>query len=191
VSERAHMAERQRLIELLRGRSLRTGQFTLASGASSSYYIDARLTTMSGEGQLLIGRVGLRTIDTLDWRPDCIGGLTLGADPVACAVAHAAAIEGRTLDAFTVRKEAKAHGAGRLIEGAFRAGARIVVAEDVITTGDSAARAIHAVRDAGGNVVGVLAVVDREEGGQERLGEEGVDVVSLFTASELLIGQRE
>lgn len=185
-----HMEEHRRLAELLRTRSLRTGQFTLASGASSAYYIDARLTTMAGSGQLLVGRVGLHALDAAGWKPVCVGGLTLGADPVSYAIAHAAALEGRGIDAFTVRKEPKAHGTGRVIEGAFRAGAPVVVTEDVITTGDSAARAINAVRDAGGEILGVLAVVDREEGGRVRLEGDGIAVISLFTASELL-GQSE
>jgi orotate phosphoribosyltransferase len=178
--------ERRRLRELLRTRSLRTGSFLLASGRASSYYIDARLTTMAGTGQLLIGRLGLETLDALRWSPECVGGLTLGADPVAYAIAHAAALQGRGIDAFTVRKEAKEHGTGRRIEGAFRPGARTVIVEDVITSGESALRAVDAVREAGANILGVIAVVDREEGGMARISEEGPAVTALFTASELL-----
>jgi orotate phosphoribosyltransferase len=190
VDVHTHKEEHRRLAELLRTRSLQTGRFTLASGASSSYYIDARLSTMAGSGQLLIGRVGLQAIDDAGWKPACVGGLTLGADPVSYAIVHAAALDGRGIDAFTVRKEPKAHGTGRVIEGAFRTGASVVITEDVITTGDSASRAINAVRDAGGVVLGVLAVVDREEGGRARLEADGVTVISLFTAGELL-GQSE
>ena len=178
--------ERQTLRELLRARSLRTGEFVLASGASSSYYIDARLTTMSGSGQLLIGRRALAEIDERGWAPDAVGGLTLGADPVAYAIAHAAAAAGRTIDAFTVRKEVKEHGTGRLIEGNLRAGSRVLIAEDVITSGESALRAVRAVEDAGARVIGVLSVVDREEGGRARIETAGHPVVALFTASELL-----
>jgi orotate phosphoribosyltransferase len=178
--------ERLTLLELLRARSLRTGDFILASGARSSYYIDARLTTMSGSGQLLIGRRGLAAIDGARWQPDAVGGLTLGADPVAYAIAHAAAAAGRGIDAFTVRKEAKAHGTGRLIEGNLREGSRVVVVEDVITTGDSALRAVAAVEAAGARVLGVLAVVDRQEGGRARIEAAGHGVNALFTASELL-----
>ena len=178
--------ERDMLRELLRARSVRTGDFVLASGARSSYYIDARLSTMSGSGQLLIGRRALAEIDAAGLTPDAVGGLTLGADPVAYAIAHAAAIAGRTIDAFTVRKEAKAHGTGRLVEGNLRAGSRALVVEDVITTGESAARAIRAVQDAGARVLGVLAVVDREEGGRARLEQDGHRVIALFGASELL-----
>lgn len=178
--------ERQTLRELLRARSLRTGEFVLASGASSSYYIDARLTTMSGSGQLLIGRRALAEIDERGWSPDAVGGLTLGADPVAYAIAHAAAAAGRTIDAFTVRKQAKEHGTGRLIEGNLRAGSRVLIVEDVITSGESALRAVRAVEEAGARVIGVLSVVDREEGGRARIEAAGYPVVALFTASELL-----
>lgn len=178
--------ERHTLRELLRARSVRTGEFVLASGATSSYYIDARLTTMSGSGQLLIGRRGLAVLDERGWSPDAVGGLALGADPVAYAIAHAAAAAGRTIDAFTVRKQAKEHGTGRLIEGNLRSGSRVLVVEDVITTGDSALRAVAAVQDAGARVIGVLSVVDREEGGRARIEAEGHPVAALFTASELL-----
>lgn len=171
---------------LLRERSVKTGDFVLASGRRSTYYVDARLTTMSGRGQVLIGRLGLAAIDEAGWKPAVVGGLTLGADPIAYALAHAATLAGRTLDAFTVRKEAKGHGAGKLIEGGFVPGMSVVVVEDVITTGDSALRAAQAVRDAGGNVLGVLAVVDREEGGRERIESSGYRVCAMARVSELL-----
>jgi orotate phosphoribosyltransferase len=172
--------------QLLRTRSVRVGEFVLASGRRSHYYIDARLTTMSGAGQLLIGRCGVRELDARGWTPDAVGGLTLGADPVAYALAHAAAAANRVLDAFTVRKEAKQHGTGRLIEGNLAAGAAVVVVEDVITSGQSALRAIRSVEDASARVLGVLAVVDREEGGSERISAAGYNVTRLFRASELL-----
>jgi orotate phosphoribosyltransferase len=181
-------ADRASLRQLLRERSLRTGDFVLASGARSSYYIDARLTTMSGPGQLLIGRLGLATIDGSGWQPLSVGGLTLGADPVAYAIAHAAAQASRSLDAFTVRKEAKDHGTGRIIEGNLPDGGPVVIVEDVITSGESALRAVAAVRAAGAVPVGVLAVVDREEGGRARIVEAGYEVATLFTARELLEG---
>lgn len=174
------------LLALLRARSLRRGDFVLASGKRSRYYIDCRLTTMSGRGQLLIGRMGLALLDEHGWEADLVGGLTLGADPVAYAIAHAAAAASRPIDAFTVRKEAKAHGTGRLIEGADVQGRRVVVVEDVITTGESALRAIMAVQEAGAHVIGVLAVVDREEGGRKRIEDAGHPVLALVTASALL-----
>ncbi len=179
-------AERDQLAGLLCERSLRRGDFVLASGARSDYYIDARTTTMSGRGQYLIGRVGLAALDAQGWTPEALGGLTLGADPVAYAIAHAAAAADRPLDAFTVRKQAKQHGAGQRIEGSFRSGMRVVVCEDTITSGGSALNAVDAVEEAGDTVIGVLALVDREEGGRARIEERGLPVVALFTARELL-----
>lgn len=178
--------DRERLRELLRARSVKKGNFVLSGGGRSAFYIDARVTTMSGLGQLLIGRVGLDALDAAGWSPASVGGLTLGADPVSYALAHAAVREGRELDAFTVRKEAKDHGTGRRIEGGFHREADVVVVEDVVTTGDSALRAIQVVEENGGRVVGVLTVVDREELGRERLERAGYPLVALFTASDLL-----
>ncbi len=179
-------SERDALARLLCERSLRRGDFVLASGARSDYYIDARTTTMSGQGQLLIGRVALCLLDECGWQPEVVGGLTLGADPVAYAVAHAAAAAHRSLDAFTVRKQPKQHGAGRQIEGGFESGMRAVVCEDTITTGGSALTAIEAVDAAGGSVIGVLALVDREEGGRAVIEGRGYPVRAVFTARELL-----
>ena len=176
------------LRDLLLERSIKRGEFTLASGRKSSWYIDARLTTMSGRGQMLIGQLGLALIDEMGWRPQVVGGLTLGADPIAYAVAHAATLAGRELDAFTVRKEAKGHGAGKLIEGGFQPGMNVVVVEDVITTGESALRALRNVREAGGVVLGVLALVDREEGGREWIEREKVKVAAMFGARQLGVG---
>src|SRR5918999_6444730 len=172
---------------LLAERSTRRGQFTLASGRISTLYIDARLTTMSPEGLVLIGPLGLRAIHQAHWRANCVGGLTLGADPIAYAISYASALESDTpIRAFTVRKEAKSHGTGQLIEGPFRNGDRVAVIEDVITTGASALRAVEAVRVAGGLVVGVLALVDREEGGREALERAGLEVRSLTCASDVV-----
>lgn len=183
MSSDSHL--RQRLHDLLLERSIRRGDFTLASGRRSTFYVDARLTTMSGEGLLLIGALGLERLAARDWRPQAIGGLTLGADPVAYAVAAAARRRGLALDAFTVRTQAKAHGTGKRIEGCFQPGAPVVIAEDVITTGGSALEAISVVEQAGGTVLGVLAVVDRQEGGREALALAGYTIEALFTATEL------
>jgi len=179
-------ADRIRLIRLLAERSTKRGRFTLASGRESTIYVDARLTTMSPEGLALIGPVALTMIREAGWAPDAVGGLTLGADPVSYAVSYASALAGTPVRAFTVRKEAKQHGTGKLIEGPYRAGDRVVVIEDVITTGGSAQRAIEAVRAAGGTVLGVLAVVDREEGGREALEQGGIAVRALATLSEIV-----
>ena len=176
---------RQRLRDLLLARSVSRGDFTLASGRRSSFYIDARRTTMSGEGFALIGALGLERLAALGWAPQAVGGLTLGADPVAYAIVAAARARGRALDAFTVRKQAKTHGTAQRIEGCFTPGATVVVVEDVITTGRSAGDAIAVVEAAGGRVLGVLAVVDREEGGREALERTGQTVTALVTATEL------
>lgn len=141
---------------------------------------------MSPDGLSLIGPAGLAAIDEAGWAVDAVGGLTLGADPVSYAIAYASALAGKPLRAFTVRKEAKAHGTGRLIEGPFRKGDRVVIVEDVITTGGSALRAAEAVRAAGGVVAGVLAVVDREEGGREAIEAEGLSVRALARASDII-----
>lgn len=141
---------------------------------------------MSPEGLTLIGPLGLTALRDAGWEPEAVGGLTLGADPIAYALAMASATTQRPLRAFTVRKEAKGHGAGKLIEGPFRPGDHVVVIEDTVTTGSSARAAATAVRAAGGDVIGVLALVDREEGGREALAAEGLDVVALATASEIV-----
>src|SRR5881227_3644417 len=135
----------QRLRELLRERSVTRGDFVLTSGRRSSFYIDARRTTMSGEGLVVIGALGLARFGVRGWTPDLVGGLTLGADPVAYAIAAVARAQGRPLDAFTVRKQPTAHGTAQRIEGCFQSGVAVVVVEDVITTGRSAADAITAV----------------------------------------------
>ena len=179
------MNDLEALHELLQARSVRRGDFVLASGRRSTYYIDARLTTMSAEGQVLIGRAGLAAIRANGWKPAAIGGLTMGADPVAYAVAAASASSTPTIDAFSVRKEAKKHGTGKRIEGNFASGSEVVIAEDVITTGGSALQAIEAVRAEGAIVLGVLAIVDREEGGREAIVGMGIDVVSLATTTSL------
>lgn len=179
------MTDRASLIELLRARSVRHGEFTLASGKTSDLYIDARLTTMSPEGLALIGPLMLATIRRMKWNPDSIGGLTLGADPIACAVSYASSTNPPRLRAFTVRKEPKQHGTRKLIEGPFKRGDRVVVVEDVVTSGSSALRAIEAVRDAGGEVVGVVALVDRHEGGTEKLKAAGFSLTSLVDGEEL------
>ena len=141
---------------------------------------------MSPDGLALIGPLALAALRDVDRRVQAIGGLTLGADPISYAVAYASAGTASPLRAFTVRKEAKTHGTGRLIEGPFYAGDRVAVIEDVITTGGSALRAVDAVRAAGGTVAGVLALVDREEGGRDALVSAGLPVVALARASDIV-----
>jgi orotate phosphoribosyltransferase len=178
------------LLALLAERSARRGDFTLASGRHSTLYIDARLTTMSPEGLVLIGSLGLSAVRRLPWAAGAgaVGGLTMGADPIAYAISYAsyAAGDRPAVRAFTVRKEAKGHGTGKLVEGPFVAGDRVVIVEDVITTGGSALRAVESVRGAGGTVAGVLALVDREEGGREAIEASGLAVHALTRAAEIV-----
>lgn len=179
------MSAHRELVELLRERSFRTGDFQLASGRRSPYYVDARTTTMSSRGLILVGELGLEAIRAAGWRPRLVGGMTLGADPVAYAIAVASHRHPPAVDAFTVRKAAKQHGTARRIEGPFTAGVPVVVVEDVITSGGSALAAVHAVRDAGGEIEGVLAVVDREEGGRETIEAAGIATVRLVRLTDL------
>jgi orotate phosphoribosyltransferase len=179
------MKEHDRLIDLLVERSFRVGDFTLRSGRKSRYYVDARRTTLSAEGQALIGALGLRALDDAGLDPEAVGGLTMGADPIAYAIAHRSFLDGRPVQAFTVRKEAKGHGAGRQIEGCFEPGQRVVVIEDTITTGGSALKACQALEAADAEIQAILALVDREEGGREALEETGYRVVGLVKLAEL------
>lgn len=178
--------DRDRLLALLLERSFRVGDFVLSSGARSRFYIDCRTTTTHAEGQAVVGRLGLAALRDAGLRPDGIGGLTMGADPVAYAIAHASFLAGDAVNAFTVRKEPKAHGTAKRLEGCFTAGDRVVVVEDVITTGGSALRAIEAVEAEGGTVEAVLSLVDREEGGREAIEARGYPVHALVLVSELL-----
>jgi orotate phosphoribosyltransferase len=174
------------LVALLADRSAKLGEFTLASGKKSNFYIDARLTTMSPDGLKLIGPLALSAIINAQWKIDAVGGLTLGADPISYAISLASASSPHPLRAFTVRKEAKTHGTAKLIEGPLYNGDRVAIIEDVITTGDSALRAIAAVHDANVIVVGVLALIDREEGGRSAIERTGVPVLTLVSAAEIL-----
>ena len=176
----------QRLAEILCELSLRTGHFVLASGKTSSYYLDCRKTTLHPEGSYLVGELMNDALLERGWNVAAVGGLTMGADPVATAVALTSYLRKRSVSAFIVRKERKEHGTGQRIEGAPPAGSRVALVEDVVTTGGSTLVAARAVREAGLEVIGALAVVDRAEGGGKALREAGIELVSLFTASELL-----
>lgn len=167
-------------------RSVRIGEFTLASGARSSYYVDARRTTMSAEGQFLVGHVVLELLERSRLNVTHVGGLTMGADPVAYALAHRSWLEGRPLDAFSVRKKAKEHGTGQRVEGGLPLGARCLVLEDAMTSGSSALDAVKAIEEFGASVEGVLTLVDREQGGRERLSSAGIVLLAVFSGPELL-----
>ncbi|MDT8340594.1 MAG: orotate phosphoribosyltransferase [Longimicrobiales bacterium] len=184
------MNDRDRLMQLLVERSVRLGDFVLASGTRSDYYVDARRTTMSAEGQYLTGRVGLAAYQASGLNASHVGGLTMGADPVAYAMARESFVAGCPLEAFSVRKAAKAHGTGQRIEGGLPEGSHCLVVEDSMTTGGSALAAIEALEAYGASVVGVLTLVDREEGGRKRLEAAGYPLVAVFTGAELLARAR-
>lgn len=174
-----------RLKQLLIERSVKWGSFVLASGKQSDVYVDARLTTMSPDGMVLIGQLGLEAVSAQGWKPNSIGGLTMGADPVSFAISHTSQLKGKPIRAFSVRKEAKTHGTGNRIEGPFTAGDQVVIVEDVITTGKSALQAIDALEAAGGTILGVLAIVDRQDGGNEAIRARGYPTIALTTIAEL------
>ena len=167
------MTDRTALIEQIRALAVVHGKDTLASGREADYYVDMRRVTLDGVASPLVGRVMNELVADLDF--DAVGGLTLGADPVATAMLHARAADGGRLDVFVVRKEAKAHGMQRRIEGTEVAGRRVLVVEDTSTTGGSALTAVDAVREAGGEVVAVAVVVDRNTGSAERVQEAGLE----------------
>jgi orotate phosphoribosyltransferase len=181
------MDPRAELVRLLAERSVKFGEFTLSSGKRSDYYLDARLTTMSPEGLRAVGSAGLSALRDGGWEADAVGGLTMGADPVAYAMAFASALVGeRLLRAFSVRKDVKTHGTRRRIEGPFRDDDRVVIVEDVITTGASALTAAAAAEHENARVIGVLAVLDREEGGRNAIETQGYPVITLATAREVI-----
>lgn len=171
---------RTRLAELVAELAVVHGRVTLSSGREADYYVDLRRATLHHEASPLIGRL-LREL-TADWDFDAVGGLTLGADPVATAVMHA---PGRPIDAFVVRKEAKKHGMQRRIEGPDIVGKRVLVVEDTTTTGNSPLTAVAALREAGAEVVGVATVVDRATGADDVIRAEGVDYRALLGLTDL------
>ena len=183
---------REALRQLLIEKSVRTGEFILASGKRSDLYVDCRTTTMDSRGARLVGEIGWPVArDALSERglhANAIGGMTLGADPISLAVGVESARQQPEdfLQVFTVRKEPKDHGTGRRIEGNFRTGDAVVVVDDVITTGGSTLKAIEAIEAEGGTVLLALVLVDREEGGREAIEARGIPVVALYTRSSLL-----
>ncbi len=175
---------RQKLLSTLAHKSFRLGEFKLSSGGTSDYYIDCRTTTLDAKGSRLTGEVFLEEIQQHGWKPQAIGGLTLGADPVVVAVA----VVSGELNGFLVRKAEKQHGTGQRIEGFREKGARVVIVDDVCTTGASTVQAIEAAREFGFEVVGVMCLVEREEAkGRPNVEKAGgaAPFVSIFTANDV------
>jgi orotate phosphoribosyltransferase len=181
------MSHRAQLANLLRAKSLVRGEFTLSSGKKSDYYLDCRLTTLDPEGALHTGYCILQLLDEMGIKPDAIGGLSMGADPLVTATGVVSAIEKRPLPGFLVRKTAKEHGRQKQIEGMENPrGKKVVIVDDVCTTGGSTQEAIDAAEREGCEVIGVISLVDREEGGSEALRAK-YNYRSIFTARELLV----
>jgi orotate phosphoribosyltransferase len=192
---------RQQLLTLLSKQSFRLGQFKLSSGGTSDYYIDCRTTTLHAEGARLTGRVFLDEIERRNWRPQAIGGLTMGADPIVVSVAMLSAQQAHLrssdvsapaahecIHGFLVRKSEKTHGTGQRIEGFREKGARVVIVDDVCTTGASTVQAIEAAIEFGFEIVGVMCLVEREESLGRPAVESaaaGVPFVSIYTAAEV------
>jgi orotate phosphoribosyltransferase len=175
---------RQELLSLLARQSFKLGEFKLSSGATSDYYIDCRTTTLDARGAQLTGKVFLEEIQQRAWKPHAIGGLTMGADPIVVAVS----VTSGTVDGFLVRKAEKEHGTGQRIEGFRERGARVVIVDDVCTTGASTIQAIEAAREFGFNVVGAMCLVEREEAKGRPNVEKAASpapFISVFTASEV------
>ncbi len=174
------MYERQALIDLVRHRALKFGDFTLASGRKATYYLDGKQVTLDAVGARLIGE-GLLDLMVAKGLPDAVGGMSIGADPITAAIVTIAGVRGLQLQGFMVRKEPKGHGTKQYVEGPVTPGQRVMIVEDVVTTGGSSLQAIERVEAFGLKVVGVLAVIDRMEGGAAAFAAKGYPFESLLT----------
>lgn len=178
--------DKSALIERIRELAVVYGRVTLSSGREADYYVDMRRVTLDGVAAPLVGRVMRRVV--ADWHFEAVGGLTLGADPVATSMMHAAAAAGERLDAFVVRKEAKKHGLQRRIEGTPVEGRRVLVVEDTSTTGNSPLAAVEALREVGAEVVGVATIVDRDTGAQQVIEDAGLPYRFAVSLADLGLG---
>ncbi len=184
ISLTSMSSARQELLRLLATKSFRLGQFKLSSGGTSDYYIDCRTTTLDARGAQLTGQVFLEEIQKRGWNPQAIGGLTMGADPIVVAVS----VTSGKIHGFLVRKSEKQHGTGRRVEGFAEKGARVVIVDDVCTTGASTVQAIEAAREFGFEIVGAMCLVEREEAAGRPSVEKAAapaPFVSVFTASDV------
>ncbi len=182
------LSYRQKLIEFIRGRSFLKSDkpvFRLSSGKMSNVYFDLRLTTLSPEGQHLIGNLVFDTIKEHGLKPRGVGGLTMGADPVSSSAAYASYLKGEPIEAFVIRKEPKPHGRGLQVEGNVQAGDDVVIVDDVLTTGGSVIKAIEIARETGLKVLAVIVVLDRcEQNGRENIEKLGYPLYSLLTVKD-------
>ena len=179
-------SNKPRLVELIKDLAIVHGKVTLSSGLEADYYVDLRRATLHHEASPLIGKVMLELLEANDFgNVDAVGGLTMGADPVATAILHQGAAQGKTLDAFVVRKQAKAHGMARQVEGPSVAGKKVVVLEDTSTTGGSPLTAAEALVAAGAEVVAVATVVDRDTGARQAIEAAGYPYLTAITLGDL------
>ena len=183
------LTDREQLLALVRAQAVVHGRVTLSSGREADYYVDLRRVTLSGEAAPLVGRV-MREL-TVGLQYDAVGGMTMGADPIAAAMLHAAAAQGLRLDAFVVRKQAKAHGLQRRVEGPDIAGRRVLVVEDTSTTGDTPLMALEAVREAGAVPVAVATIADRDTGAGAKIEAAGVPYLFAYSLADLGLGSSQ
>jgi orotate phosphoribosyltransferase len=179
---------REQLLNLLATNSFRLGEFTLSSGGKSDYYVDCRTTTLHAQGAELTGRVFLELIQKHGWQPQAVGGLTMGADPIVVATSVISAQAGLPIHGFLVRKAEKTHGMGRRVEGFQEKGARVVIVDDVCTTGSSTIQAIEAAQEFGFNIAGVACLVERLEAGGRLAVEKAagsVPFITIFTSNDV------
>jgi orotate phosphoribosyltransferase len=183
-SPRYPVYDKRTLIELVRDRALKFGNFTLASGKKATYYLDGKQVTLDSYGAKLVADGILDLLADNLPLPDAIGGMSMGADPITAAVITMAGVRGQQMSGFLVRKEAKGHGTNRFVEGPVKPGQRVVIVEDVVTTGGSSLEAIARVEEFGLVVAGVVAVIDRLEGGQAAFAARGYKLSSLLTVRD-------
>ncbi len=184
------MDNKGRLLQIIKEKSYEKKEVTLASGKKSDFYIDCRQTTLHPEGAYLVGKILYDMVKGLGSVVAAVGGPTMGADPIVTAIAVVSQLEGNPLPAFIVRKEPKKHGLGQWIEGKknIANGAKVAIVEDVVTTGGSSVQAVKRAEEEGLKVVAVFAVVDREEGGGEKIKQAGYDFQAIFTKNDIVGG---